>query len=223
MKIKTTGQRLKEYMNRYQVKQVDIINKSIPYQEKFDISMTKSHLSQYVNDKSSPDQQKLFLLAQTLKVSEAWLMGYDVDAYPINKSEPVNTNKVNNIIQIPVLGEIAAGEPIDAIENIEEYKSRVNEKTPNGELFYLKAKGNSMAPTITTGSYVLCRKQNDVENGEIAAVLVNGDNEATLKRVRKLNNMVMLESINDFYDPFIIDENNPARIVGKAVEVTTTL
>ena len=94
---------------------------------------------------------------------------------------------------------------------------------PSGELFYLNAKGNSMFPTISDGSLVLCRQQPDVESGEIAAVLVNDDSEATLKRVRKLDETIILEPINNEYDPFIINKKNPARIVGKALEVVSKL
>lgn len=77
--MKNTSDRLKEIMKTRQLKQIDILNMSKPYQEKLNISMSKSHLSQYVNGKSNPDQRKLYLLATTLDVSEAWLMGYDVE------------------------------------------------------------------------------------------------------------------------------------------------
>jgi transcriptional regulator with XRE-family HTH domain len=60
------------------IKQVDILNLSQPFQKKLQIKMGKSALSQYVNDVQSPDQNRLFLLSQTLRVSEAWLMGFDV-------------------------------------------------------------------------------------------------------------------------------------------------
>ncbi|WP_430597540.1 helix-turn-helix domain-containing protein [Enterococcus sp. AZ177] len=72
-----TAARLKQIMSERNLKQVDILNMSKPYQEKLGIKLSKSHLSQYVNGKSSPDQYKLYLLAETLGVNEAWLMGYD--------------------------------------------------------------------------------------------------------------------------------------------------
>lgn len=76
-----------------------------------------------------------------------------------------------------------------------------------------------MEPRIPDGSYVLVREQTDVENGEIAAVLLNGDEEATLKRIRKLDEILLLESINEEYAPYIVNENNPAKIIGKAMKV----
>ncbi|WP_213181230.1 S24 family peptidase [Enterococcus lactis] len=74
----TTQQRLNQLMSERNLKQVDILNMSLPLQKETGIKMSKSHLSQYVNGKSSPDQYKLYLLAKTLNVSEAWLLGYDV-------------------------------------------------------------------------------------------------------------------------------------------------
>ena len=94
----TTGQRLREYMVLNNVRQVDILNKSLPYQKKFNIKMSKSHLSNYVNDRSSPDNSKMKLLAAALNVSEPWLMGYDVD----NKenSQKIPDPSESNLVQI---------------------------------------------------------------------------------------------------------------------------
>lgn len=85
----TTGQRLKELMNIQGLRQVDILNKTLPYQKSLGIIMSKSHLSNYVNDRSSPDNDKMRLLAKSLNVSEPWLMGYDVDEFEesIQRSE----------------------------------------------------------------------------------------------------------------------------------------
>lgn len=76
----TTGQRLKELMASKGLRQIDILNKTLPYQKSLGITISKSHLSNYVNDRSSPDNGKMLLLAQALGVSEPWLMGYDVEA-----------------------------------------------------------------------------------------------------------------------------------------------
>lgn len=97
--MKKTSDRLKELMKERNLKQVDILNMSKPYQEKLDISMSKSHLSQYVNGKSNPDQHKLYLLSKTLDVSEAWLMGYEVETKRIPDSERINlTSEINNVV-----------------------------------------------------------------------------------------------------------------------------
>lgn len=75
----STSARLKQIMKEQNLKQIDILNKSLPFQKKLGIKMGKSALSQYVSGKSNPDQQKLVLLAKTLNVSEPWLMGFEVE------------------------------------------------------------------------------------------------------------------------------------------------
>lgn len=140
------------------------------------------------------------------------------DLFQVPVSSFFDTSYDKSVIKIPILGVIACGEPITANENIDDYKERSVDNLPSGNVFYLRAKGDSMSPLIHEGSLVLIREQSDVENGEIAAVLVNGDEEATLKRIRKFGDTVLLESINDSYEPYLITEDNPARILGKAIE-----
>lgn len=123
------------------------------------------------------------------------------------------------IVNIPLLGAISCGDPITAIENVDEYQKEIKSQLPTGNLFYLKAKGNSMYPIIPDGAMVMVREQIDVENGEIAAVLINGDEEATIKRVRRINDHILLEPENKEYNSLIIDKSNPARIIGKVVRV----
>ena len=77
----TTSQRLAEIMKERNLRQVDILRKSEPFQKKLGVKMGKSALSQYLSGKSVPDQDKLVLLAQTLDVNEAWLMGFDAPKY----------------------------------------------------------------------------------------------------------------------------------------------
>lgn len=144
--------------------------------------------------------------------------------YLSKSEEPENILKINgNFIKIPVVGEIVCDDPILTEENIVEYQNEPADLLPTGELFYLKAKGNSMEPSIPNQSLVLIRVQSDVESGEIAAVLVNGDTEATLKRVKKQNGYLILNPDNSNYEPIIVDENYPARIIGKALRITYNL
>jgi len=84
----TTGQRLKELMKSQGIRQVDILDKTRPYQKSLGINMSKSHLSNYVNDRSSPDNNKLRLLSSALGVNEPWLMGYEVDNTDKVATEP---------------------------------------------------------------------------------------------------------------------------------------
>jgi repressor LexA len=183
------------------------------------------------------------VLAEYLGVSDSavsqWLSG---DKYPridkiqrmadffnvpksrITEEQPTNLIPAGpRTVPVPVLGNIACGEPILAEQNIVEYIYESPERLPAGNLFYLRAKGSSMEPTIPDGALVLIREQPDVESGDIAAVLVNGDTEATLKRIKRQGDMVILMPDNPTHQPIIITPDNPARIIGRAIQVTQML
>lgn len=148
---------------------------------------------------------------------------FDVPTSYFFEDSPENIIPISKVVQVPILGTIACGEPILADDNVEGYMDEVAELLPSGTLFYLKCKGNSMEPTIKNGSFVLVRQQPEVEDGEIAAVLVNGDIEATLKRVKHQGDIVMLMPDNSEFSPYVVTGDNPARILGKALKVTTML
>lgn len=137
-----------------------------------------------------------------------------------NKKPQKNLTKVETIYKLPILGSIPAGEPIMNFSNIEDYVEYAN-NTPFNEcdLFFLRVKGDSMINSrIQEGDLVLVKTQPEVENGEIAVVNVNGD-EATLKKVRKLENgQTLLIPSNEKYEPILIDNEN-ARIIGKVIQV----
>lgn len=201
----------KEELGKYvgnQIKRYRKINKLTQDELAEKLGATKATISNWETGYRNPQQDSLFALADIFNISIN-------DLFPA----PTNLMPVGNIVKIPVLGYIACGEPILADENISEYREVSDNVLPKGELFFLEAKGDSMEPKIPDGSYVMLRHQPDVENGEIAAVLVNGDTEATLKRVRKLDGTILLEALNEKYAPYIVNENNPARIIGKAVKV----
>nr|DAT38210.1 MAG TPA: Repressor protein CI [Caudoviricetes sp.] len=175
------------------------------------VGVTKATVSKWEKgDIANMKRDKIALLAKVLKVSPLSILGLE----DVSDSDRV---------MIPILGTIMCGEPILAEENIEGYREEIADFLPSGELFFLKTKGDSMVPTVPEKSYVLLRKQEDVEDGEIAAVIVNGDNEATLKRVKRQNGIVMLIADNKDYSPILITPENPARIIGKAVKVSFDL
>lgn len=178
-----------------------------------DLDLKETTVSSWMNAKKYPRIDSIQLMADYFNVPRS----------RITEEIPNNMKKVTEMVRIPVLGKVACGDPILAEENIEEYKERPADNLPGGTLFYLTASGTSMEPRIPDGSLVLCRKQEDVESGEIAAVLVSGNEEATLKRIRKVNDMVILEPINSIYEPYYITKDNPGRIIGKAIEVTSKL
>lgn len=78
----STGKRLKKIMSERNIKQVDILRMCEPYCQKYGVKLAKNDLSQYISDKVQPRQDKLSILGMALGVSEAWLMGFDVDSAP---------------------------------------------------------------------------------------------------------------------------------------------
>lgn len=210
----------------------DIVAKSGLEQEKFGetLGLKKAAFNNYVQGRRELPKSVITKMMEVHNINPS--VFFDKDA-PLYIRDVTNTNLNNlppnitpinsGLVKIPVIGEIACGEPILASQNIEEFIYEPADTLPNGEIFALKAKGDSMEPTIPNGAIVLIREQNEVAYGEIAAVLVNGDLEATLKRIKKQGDTVFLMSDNPKYEPYIIDEQNPARIIGKAISFKVTL
>lgn len=175
----------------------------------------KSAMSQYIKGNFEPKQDRIYLIAKALNISEAWLMGYDV---PMLREG----NSKKSGVKIPVLGLVRAGIPMDAVEYIIDYEEISEDMARQGEFFALQIKGDSMEPKISDGDVVIVRKQPDIESGEIAIVLVNGD-EATIKKVQKFNGGINLIPSNPAYDVMTFTneqiEKLPVRILGKVVEL----
>lgn len=163
-------------------------------------------------------RDKISKVAVALNVSPAYLMGWE-DTF-VNNDEPLSN--FDNIYpvekkKIPLLGDIACGEPIYADEDRESY---VLAGTDINADFCLKAKGDSMiGARINDGDIVFIKKQSIVENGEIAAVII--DDEATLKRVyyERNRNQLILQAENPKYRPFTYEgqELDQIHILGKAI------
>lgn len=199
------SKRMKEAMNIMNIKQVDLVEKT---------GLTKSAISQYYSGKYEPKQKGIFLIAKALDVSESWLMGYDVPMERTNIKYPDNVLKIETK-KFPMLGTIAAGVPIYAEEQFESYVEAGSNIHAD---FCLRVQGDSMINArINDGDIVFIRKQPDVHDGEIAAVLI-GD-EATLKRVYKGDNELVLVAENPNYKPMVYknEELNEIRILGKAI------
>ena len=160
-----------------------------------------------------PDQNSLTKLADFYNVT--------VDYILCREKEPPLVGQGGRGVKIPVYGEIAAGIPIDAIEDIIDFEEITPEMAATGEFIALKVKGDSMAPRILEGDVVIIRRQETIESGEIAAVMVNGDS-ATLKRVKYADNGLWLMGNNPSFQPIFYSKqeciNLPVRILGKMVE-----
>lgn len=201
----TISKNINRLIEEKNVTQVDISNHT---------GIPKSTITGYVKATSTPNSGNIQKLADYFEVPKS-----SID--PRFKKKPkFGINQVKEFTKIPLLGTITCGEPILAEENIEGYINEISDLLPSGELFYLKSKGDSMVPTIPQNSNVLIRHQQTVEEGEVAAVLVNGDTEATLKRVKHQGNLILLVADNPKYDPIVITKENPARVIGKAVKAS---
>ena len=166
----------------------------------------------YENGNREPDFETLELIADYFNVTMGSLVSGNV----------YGTDKLSSGTIITVLGYVRAGIPIEAVEDILDYEEISLEMASQGEHFALSIKGDSMEPRIAEGDVVIVRKQNIVENGELAVVLVNG-NDATVKKFYKNDNGVTLISTNPTYDPFYYSKEDveklPVQVIGKVVEL----
>lgn len=179
---------------------------------------TKQTIFKYENDiVTNIPMDRIEVIASALRVSPVYLMGWDNDMYsPIKNIIPVPEMR-----KIPLIGSIACGAPTLAEEHIEDYIDIPQHIHAD---FALSCKGDSMINArIFDGDIVYIRQQDTVDNGQIAAVLIDG--EATLKRVRLFEDHISLEPENPQYRPLVYwgEEMNAVRILGKAVAFTSSV
>ena len=215
----TSTERINQIMKEKRLRQIDVLNLAKPLQAKYNIKFSKSHLSQYVNGKSNPDNKKIFLLSKVFGVTEAWLLGYNVPRYERIENTGPQTPQG---LKIPVLGTVAAGIPISSVEEILDYEEVPQSWKNQGEFFGLRIKGDSMKPDINDGDTVIVRKQSTANNGDVVITLVNGD-DVTCKKFEKLDNGIMLISNNSEYSPMYFSNEEvvtkPVVIIGRVVEL----
>ena len=164
------------------------------------MDLNPAALNKIENGKRSIKEEEISKVAQIFGISTDTLLG-------------VNTPRPGN--RIPILGTVVAGQPAYAAENTDKMSMQ-------GKLFALKVKGSSMEPEFKEGDIVIVREQPDIESGDIAVVLINGD-EATLKKVKKDPNGLFLYAFNQaVYEPHFYSNNDietlPVRIVGRVIE-----
>lgn len=201
------GDRLRIARERKNLKQTQVKERT---------GINNKTLSGWENGLSEPDSESLKILANLYEVSTDWLLGRTDNPKPFS---PETLTK-DDFVYLPVLGRIKAGYNLIAEQNIIGYSPVPKNEVKDGEYFFLEVTGDSMIEEgIREGSRVLVRKQNYVENGKIAVVLVNGD-EATLKRVYYQNDgkTVILQAANPRIPPVVLPADE-ARIQGKVVKV----
>ena len=175
------------------------------------IGVHESSINKYEKGLVDIPLSKISELARVLKVTEAYLMGWEE-----------KVSQTSQGLQIPVLGNVAAGIPISAVEDILDYEEVPQSWENQGEFFALRIKGDSMQPKMDDGDVVIVKQQSDANTGDTVIVLVNGD-DATCKKLQKTENGIMLVSTNPNYLPmFFTNEEiltKPVVILGKVVEL----
>lgn len=173
------------------------------------VGIAKSAISRYFNGTRELPLNRIGDFASALHTTPNFLLGVKED-----------TNSQG--IKIPVLGTVAAGIPISAVEDILDYEEIPQSWKNQGEFFGLKIKGDSMKPDINDGDTVIVKQQSTANNGDVVIALVNGD-DATCKKFEKLDNGIMLISNNSEYSPMYFSNEEvitkPVVLVGRVVEL----
>ena len=167
-----------------------------------------STYNQYETGRRQPDLETLKIIAEKLNTSIDQIVG--------------KTPKKQIGIKIPVFGTVAAGIPINAIEDVIDHEEIPEDLAKLGEHFGLVIKGDSMEPRMTTGDVVIVRVQSTIETGDVAIVRIENEN-ATCKKIKKTPEGIMLISLNPDYEPMFYSnkeiEQLPVEIIGKVVEL----
>jgi len=224
MKIST---RIKKAMKEKGMTQADLSKKA---------SISKSTLSEWLNDKYEPKQNYIYVLAQTLDVSPTWLMGLDVEkeykkdyieiynqlepprqekVYAFSEHQLEEQNKVNEPTEIIyITSKLSAGTGIIDLDPSYKEEAEFDGYVPKHDLSFL-VEGNSMTPTFEDGEIVFVERTPDIRSGQFVAVQVN--EEAYIKKYYEADDHIRLVSLNQEYDDIYADENDDIRIVGRVI------
>ena len=190
-----------------------------------ELSLTQAELAKKMGYKSRSSINKIELNQRNMKQSQIAALATALDTTPAylmgwNEEE----TQQHETFTIPVLGRVAAGIPIEAVEDVidyEELSSDIFKDSPKS-YFGLKIKGHSMEPRICDGDYVIVHKQDDAECDDIVIARVNGE-EATCKRLKKYAEGIALISLNPAYEPMVYTPDQidglPVKVIGKVVEL----
>ena len=201
--------RLKQLRNEKKINQRELANF---------LKVAPSTISMYESGQREPNFEVLESLADFFNVDLNYLLGKSdkTTKLMIEDSQPTQG------LKIPVLGTVAAGIPISAVEDILDYEEVPQSWENQGEFFALKIKGDSMEPRMESDDVVIVKQQSDANSGDTVIVLVNGD-DATCKRLQKTDNGIMLVSTNPKYPPMFYSnediQSKPVVILGKVVEL----
>ena len=196
------AQNIKYYMQERNVRATDICNT---------LKFPMPTFSDWINARTYPRIDKIELMANYFGISKADLV-----------EEHSTKKESSTAYTINVLGRVAAGIPINAVEEIIDTEEITEDMAKTGEFFGLRISGHSMEPRICDGDTVIVRQQSDVEDGDIAIVLVNGS-DGTCKRIKRYQDSLALLPLNPTYEPMIYTKEQvadlPVKIIGKVVEL----
>lgn len=201
---KLFSKRLSEMMQRENINQVELSRI---------IGVSESTVGKWILCKSMPRMGIIQKLADHFHVGKSYFL----------EEAPKDSSPAGRGVRIPVLGRVVAGIPIEAIEEILDYEEITPEMAATGDFFALQVRGDSMLPTLKDGDVVIVKKQPTVDSGDIAIVLVNG-NDATVKEIKESPAGITLIGHNvavytpHFYSNHDI-ESLPIQIIGKVVEM----
>ena len=207
--------RLNKAINLRNIKPIELSQKS---------GINKSKISSYMSGRYKAKQDGVYQLAEALDVNPAWLMGYDV---PMEKEIEMKKDlkfcggKVNLKRTFPILGLVKAGYDYFAEENCIGYINIDKDVTDIENYFALKVTGDSMQPILYENDLVIVHKQDDVESGQVAIILINGD-EATIKKIIKHDDYIELQAFNPYYPIRTLTKKDDFKIIGKVVEARIT-
>ena len=190
-------------MTQNNKEQIDLIN---------DLGFNKSAVSTWCNGTRLPRMDKVDALAKYFGINRS-------DLIEEKEESPVSPRKG---VTINVYGRVAAGIPLEMIEDVIDTEEIPEELAKTGEFFGLQIHGDSMEPKISQGDIVIVRKQDDAETDNIVIAAVNGT-DATCKRLKKYKDGIALISTNPAYEPMYFSNQEiiekPVRIIGRVVEL----
>lgn len=181
------------------------------------LNVSESTVGKWILEKSLPRMGVIQKLSEYFNVPKSYFL----------EKQDNPEKSITKGVRIPILGRVVAGIPLEAITDIEGYEEITPKMASLGEYFALKIKGHSMEPQILDNDVVICKCQSDVESGDIAIILVNGD-EATCKQIKKSQEGVTLIGFNPVvYPPHFYSnkeiETLPVNVIGKVVELRRSL
>lgn len=200
---KVFSRRLNYYLDKYGMTQLELSKK---------LNVGTTSVSNWCRGEKTPRMDKVDAMCRIFNCKRSDLMmdNENTEATPVHS------------VTINVLGRVAAGIPLNAIEEIIDTEEISEKMASEGEYFALKITGDSMEPKISNGDVVIVRKQSDADDGDLVIAMVNGY-DAVCKRLKKYAEGIALISNNPLYEPMYFSnkeiEDKPVTILGKVREL----